>query len=50
MKPLRLIMALMGFLAAALGVARDNRPLIWVAIGLLGSSLAIRIVQRLLRR
>jgi len=45
--PLRLFTALMGFLAAALAIARDDSTLVWIAIGLLGSSVAVRIVQRL---
>lgn len=47
MNPLRLFTALMGFLAAALAIARDDRTLVWIAIGLLGSSLAVRVVQKL---
>jgi hypothetical protein len=45
--PLRLFTALMGFLAAALAIARDDRTLVWIAIGLLGSSLAVRVAQKL---
>jgi uncharacterized membrane protein YeaQ/YmgE (transglycosylase-associated protein family) len=44
--PLRLFTALMGFLAAALAIARDDSTLVWIAIGLLGSSMAVRIVQK----
>lgn len=46
----RYFTALMGFLAALLGIARDDRTLIWIAIGFLGSSIAVRIAQRLQRR
>lgn len=46
MNPLRLFTALMGFLAAVLAIARDDRTLVWIAIGLLGSSLAVRLVQK----
>ena len=46
MNPFRLFTALMGFLAAVLGIARDDRTLVWIAIGLLGSSLAVRIIQK----
>jgi len=48
--PLRLFTALMGFLAAALAIARDDSTLVWIAIGLLGSSLAVRIVQKFQHR
>jgi hypothetical protein len=48
--PFRLFTALMGFLAAVLGIARDDRTLVWIAIGLLGSSLAMRILQKVLAR
>ncbi|HEX5003935.1 MAG TPA: hypothetical protein VFV65_01380 [Gemmatimonadales bacterium] len=47
MNPLRIFTAVMGFMAAVLAIARDDRALVWTAIGLLGSSFAIRIVQRL---
>lgn len=46
----RYFTALLGFLAALLGIARDNRTLIWIAIGFLGSSIAVRILQRVQRR
>jgi len=44
--PLRLFTALMGFLAAVLAIARDDRTLVWIAIGLLSSSLAVRLLQK----
>jgi len=47
---LRYFTALMGMLAALLGIARDSRTLIWVAIGFLGSSVAVRLLQRQQRR
>lgn len=50
MNPLRLVTALMGFLAAVLAIARGDSTLVWVAIGLLGSSLAVRIAQRIMER
>lgn len=37
----------MGFLAAALAIARDDTTLVWIAIGLLGSSAGVRILQKL---
>lgn len=40
----------MGFLAAVLAIARGDSTLVWVAIGLLGSSLAVRIAQRIMER
>ena len=46
MNPLRLFTALMGFLAAALAIARDDSTLVWIAIGLLGSSVVVRVVQK----
>ena len=46
MNPLRVFTALMGFLAAVLAIARDDRALVWIAIGLLASSLAVRLVQK----
>jgi len=45
--PLRIFTALMGFLAAVLAIARDDSTLVWIAIGLLGSSIAVRIAQRI---
>ena len=50
MNPFRLFTSLMGFLAAVLGIARDDRTLVWIAIGLLGTSLAVRIVQKVQQR
>ncbi len=50
MSPFRVVTALMGFLAAVLAIARNDRALVWIAIGLLGSSLAVRMVQRVQRR
>jgi uncharacterized membrane protein YeaQ/YmgE (transglycosylase-associated protein family) len=45
--PLRIVTAVMGFLAAVLAIARDDSTLVWIAIGLLGSSIAVRIAQRI---
>ena len=50
MTPLRLFTSLMGFLAAILAVARDDRRLGWVAVAFLGASLGMRIVQRIQER
>jgi heme exporter protein D len=48
--PFRLFTSLMGFLAAVLGIARDDQTLVWIAIGLLGTSLAVRIIQKIQQR
>ncbi len=40
----------MGFLAAAIAIARDDRTLVWIAIGFLGSSFAVRMMQRFQQR
>ncbi|HRZ09489.1 MAG TPA: hypothetical protein P5319_06295 [Gemmatimonadales bacterium] len=50
MNPFRLFTSLMGFLAALLGIARDDQTLVWIAIGLLGTSLAVRIIQKIQQR
>lgn len=50
MNPFRIVTAVMGFLAAVLAVARDDRTLVWIAIGLLGSSIGVRLLQKLQRR
>ena len=50
MNPLRLVTSLMGFLAAALAVARDDRRLVWVAIGFLGFSLGMRVLEAIQKR
>jgi hypothetical protein len=46
MNPLRIFTALMGFLAALLAISRGERVFVWVAFGLLGASLAIRMIQK----
>lgn len=43
MSRFRLGLSLAGLLIAILGLARDDRRLIWVAIGILGTSLGIRL-------
>ena len=50
MNPFRLFTSLMGFLAAVLGIARDDQTLVWIAIGLLATSIAARIVQKAQQR
>jgi hypothetical protein len=46
MNRLRLTLALVGLLLAALSVAFDQRRLGWVAIGLLAASLVLRVWLR----
>jgi hypothetical protein len=48
--PLRLGLSLLGLGAAVLAIARDDRRIGWVAIGLLGASVGIRLVQAAIRR
>jgi len=48
--PLRYVTAVIGFCAAALAIARDDRTLTWIAIGFLGSSIVVRLIQRYQRR
>ena len=43
MNPLKLGLALAGFMLAVLSVAYDERPLGWAAIALLVGSLALRL-------
>ena len=50
MNRFRLFTSLLGFLAALLGIARDDHTLVWIAIGLLGTSLAVRIIQKVRQR
>ncbi len=50
MNPYRLVTSLLGLLAAVLGIARDDRTLVWIAIGFLAASLAIRLVQKFQQR
>ena len=38
------VLGVLGLLAALAGIALDNRILIWVAIGLLGASIAVRML------
>lgn len=40
---LRLVFALAGLVFALVGMATDNRIVIWVAIGLLGVALLLRL-------
>lgn len=46
MNPLRIVTAVLGFMAALLAIARDDRALVWIAIGLLGTSFATRLFLR----
>jgi len=49
-RTLRLGLSLGGLVAAVLAISRDDRRIGWVAIGLLGASVGIRVVQAILRR
>ena len=44
MRRFREVLSVAGLLIAVVGLARDDRRLIWVAIAMLGASLAIRAV------
>jgi hypothetical protein len=46
MKHLQAVLAVLGFLAAALSVALDDHWLGWLAIGLLAASLLIRVIKQ----
>jgi len=48
--PFRIVSGIIGIMAAVLAIARDDRTLVWIAIGLLGSSIAVRIAQRIQSR
>jgi len=50
MNPLRIVTGVLGIMAAVLAVARGQTTLVWIAIGLLGSSMAVRIIQRVQAR
>jgi hypothetical protein len=38
------VLGLLGLIAALAGIGLNNRILIWVAIGLLGASIAVRML------
>ena len=40
----KLVLGLLGLIAALAGIALDNRILVWVAIGLLGASIVARMI------
>lgn len=46
MRRLKLFLAILGFLLAALGVALDHRLLVWLAMSVLAAALAIRFWER----
>ena len=50
MRRLRLGLSLGGFLSALFAISRDDRRLGWVAIGLLGASVGLRVAQAILDR
>lgn len=43
---LRLVLAVAGFAFAVAGIATDNRLVVWVAIGLLGAAMVVRLIAR----
>lgn len=44
MSHLKLVLGLLGLMAALAGIALQNRWLVWAAIGLLGTSMVIRMI------
>jgi hypothetical protein len=46
MKRLKLFLALLGFLLAAAGIARDSQPLVWTAMVVLAVALGLRLWLR----
>ena len=47
---LRQYLGLAGILLALAGVALESHPLVWVAMGVLGLSIALKLVQSARRR
>jgi hypothetical protein len=43
---LKLFLSLLGLTLAVAGVALDNRPLVWIAMALLATALAVRLWLR----
>lgn len=41
---IRLILAMAGLVFAVVGIATENHKVVWAAIGLLGTSFAIRLI------
>jgi hypothetical protein len=50
MKRLRLGLSLGGFTAALFALSRDDRRIGWLAIGLLGASIGLRVAQAIIDR
>ena len=46
MRRLKVFLAVLGFLLAAVGVVLDQRPLVWAAMAILAFSLALRLGRR----
>jgi Flp pilus assembly protein TadB len=46
MRRAKLFLALLGFLLAAVGVALENQPLVWVAMAVLAAALMLRLWLR----
>ena len=43
MRRAKLFLALLGFLLAAVGVALENKPLVWAAMAVLAAALVLRL-------
>lgn len=44
----RLYLAVLGVILGVVGIVRDDRRIIWAAIGVLGAAVALRFVARAL--
>lgn len=50
MIPVRQVLGTLGLLVAVAGVATGSRLVVWIAIVVLGASVALRVVDRVRRR
>lgn len=46
MRRLKLFLAVLGFVLAAVGIGLDSQPLVWAAMGVLAVALALRFWLR----
>lgn len=46
----RQLLGLLGLLVALAGIATGNRVVVWVAIGLLGASVLLRVIATIMAR
>ena len=46
MRRVKVFLALLGFLLAAVGVALENKPLVWTAMAVLAAALILRLWPR----